>query len=247
MHILSSWQKAPDHLHLRDEELHVWRISLNQVDPVSISEAHTLLDDEEQLRADRLVIESARTRFILAHAATRNILARYLVPSGAKIKFDTGQHGKPHIRDSELKFNLSHSGNMALLAITNKIEVGSDIEHINERHAADDIAARFFSPAEQQAYQSFPESERTPAFFRCWSRKEAVIKALGEGLSCPLSSFDVTLDKHQARLIDLRRDHARVEQWTMFDIEAHPDYAAAAAAIGPCRSATGYNYIAAIS
>jgi len=245
MHILSSWQKAPDQPHLYDEELHVWRISLNRMDPASLSASLETLDDEERIRADRLVIESARSRFILSHAATRKILALYLNRPGASIQFDTGLHGKPQIRESEFRFNLSHSGSMALLAIMNKTEIGSDIEHINKRHATDDIAARFFSPAEQMAYRSFSEQERTHAFFRCWSRKEAVIKALGEGLSCPLGSFDVSLDKHQAKLIDLRRDDARVDQWTMFDIEAHPEYAAAAAVIGPCRSATGYNFIAA--
>jgi len=247
MHILSSWQKAPDQLPLNDEELHVWRISLNQKEPALLSAARNLLDDEERVRADRLVVDSARTRFLLAHAATRNILSRYLNREPAAIEFNTGDHGKPHIRESNLMFNLSHSGNMALLAVMNKTEVGTDIEHMNGRHAADDIAARFFSPAEQEAYATFPPPERTHAFFRCWSRKEAVIKALGEGLSCPLSSFDVTLDKHQARLIDFRRAGARIEQWTMFDIEAHPDYAAAAAVIGPCRSAIGFNYITATS
>jgi 4'-phosphopantetheinyl transferase len=172
----------------------------------------------------------------------RTILARYTRIDPRDLAFSSGLHGKPHLNQSDLHFNLSHSEHIALLAVTRDTEVGIDIEHIDPRRTTEDIAARYFSPAEQTELANYPGEERRPAFFRCWSRKEAVIKALGEGLVCPLDSFDVSLDPHHTRLLALRREHANVTVWSMIAIDAHPDYAAAAALIGPCDHTAGYTF-----
>lgn len=232
---------APEHPVLHEAELHVWRINLHTEDASRLARARAVLSVGEIAQADRLVLEPARCRCLLGHAALRTVLSRYTQIPPRQITFRYGPHGKPSIDHDGLEFNLSHSGSMGLVAVMRRTAVGIDIEEINERHAADAIATRFFSEAEQAAYRAFPAEERQAAFFRCWSRKEAVIKALGEGLACPLGSFDVSLDAYDARLLALRRDRADISAWTMFTIEAHPGYAAAAAVIGSCRSAAGYD------
>lgn len=241
MHNLTTWETAPEKPPLIDGELHVWRFALNREDPDTLASARSILNEEERRRADRLVIEPARHRFTLAHATLRRIVALYLPVSMRELDFQYGPHGKPYLAGKPICFNLSHSGAMALVAITKNAEVGIDIEEINRRHAADEIAERFFSEAENLAYRAYQEPERLHAFFRCWSRKEAVIKALGEGLSCPLHSFDVSLDRNHARLLDLRRQDAHAGSWVMFAVDAHPDYTAAAAVIGSCRRVRGFD------
>ena len=223
-------------------ELHVWRIPLHGGDDIAMTRARELLSADEIARADRFVIDAPRRRLVLARAALRTILARYTGIDPRDLAFASGPHGKPHLNHSDLRFNLSHSEHIALLAVTRDTEVGIDIEHIDPRRTTEDIASRFFSSAEQTELANHPGEERRPAFFRCWSRKEAVIKALGEGLACPLDSFDVSLDPHRARLLALRREHADVTVWSMIAIDAHPDYAAAAALIGPCDQTAGYTF-----
>ncbi len=245
---LTQWQPGPVNPSLPHRELHVWRIPLEPTAP-NLDRARTLLSPEECARADRFTVDAPRRRFILARAALRILLARYTGQPPHAIVFTTGPHGKPGLAgDTPIRFNLSHSEDLALLAITRHTEVGIDIEAIDPRRAADDIAARYFSPAEQQQLERHTEpTARTAAFFRAWSRKEAVIKALGEGLACPLTSFDVSLDPHDARLLALRREHADPSAWTMLAIDADPGYAAAAAVIGPCDHAAGFTFDAAVA
>lgn len=243
---LATWQPGPANPSLPTRELHVWRIPLDS--PAhTLDTARALLAPDEGARADRFTMDAPRRRFTLARAALRTVLARYTGRPPHDLAFTTGPHGKPALADSPFRFNLSHSEDLALLAITRRTEVGIDIEHIDPRRAADDIAARFFSPAEQQQLAHYTGDERTAAFFRAWSRKEAVIKALGEGLACPLASFDVSLDEHHAALLALRRDQAELHTWTLLALDAAPGYAAAVALIGPCDHAAGYTLDTAVA
>ncbi len=237
-----NWQHGPANPQLPRHEVHVWRIELGVSG--NISSARDLLSADELARVDRYLVEPPRRRLILTRAATRIILSRYTGIAPRDLVFTAGPHGKPHIEGCPIRFNLSHSENLGLLAVTREMEVGVDIEHIDPRRAGNDIATRFFTPAEQQQLGRYTNDERITAFFRAWSRKEAVIKALGEGLACPLDSFDVSLDPHDAHLLELRRENADVAAWNMINIDADPGYAAACAAMGRLDCAVGYHYSA---
>jgi 4'-phosphopantetheinyl transferase len=228
MQPLTTWVAAPEKIDLPPSSLHIWRIDLHQHHPEKTAQSRMLLNEEEKVRADRLLVESARSNFINARAALRIILSEYLHSAPRDLVFTYGPQGKPTLANPKLSFNLTHSNDIALLAIIREGEVGIDIEHIDPARATEDIAARFFSPAEQKAFSSYSGEERLAAFFRCWSRKESVIKALGEGLLCPLHSFDVSLDEHDAHLVTFRRDSLPFDTWRMLSINAHPAYAAAA-------------------
>jgi len=240
---LSTWTPGPECPEMVERTLHVWRIHLDDADETTLTSERLLLSPDEQIRADRFVVEPPRRQFIRTRAAMRNILARYIGTSPRSIVFTPGKHGKLFVKDHRLRFNLSHSGNHALFAAIYDHEVGIDIEYMDRHRAGDDIARRFFSAAEQAELSSYGGAEKERAFFRCWSRKEAVIKALGEGLACPLDSFDVRIDEQNAGLLALRRTDADISTWKMFSIDVHPDYAAAAAVIGPCERIIGFNFV----
>jgi 4'-phosphopantetheinyl transferase len=172
----------------------------------------------------------------------RSILSRYLNIAATDLVFSYGPQGKPVLPQHNISFNLSHSGELALLAIARRGDIGVDIEVIDPARATGDIAARYFSPAEQEQLQAFSGDERIRAFFHCWSRKESVIKALGEGLLCPLHSFDVNLAEHEARLLAFRREDIDVVNWNMASINADEQYAAAVTIVGACDNVAGFNW-----
>jgi len=156
----------------------------------------SLVPDERQ-RAERFRFERDRRRFIVAHGVLRDILGRYLKCSPAQVSFSYNQYGKPALaQESEaigLRFNMSHSHEVALYALTRAREVGVDVELLREDFASLEIAERFFSRSEVALLNSLAPELRTDGFFNCWTRKEAYIKALGEGLSHPLDRFAVSL------------------------------------------------------
>jgi 4'-phosphopantetheinyl transferase len=172
----------------------VWRARLDLPADECAALARTL-DDAERDRAARFHFDRDRRRFVVAHARLRALLGTYLGVATESVEIAAKPGGKPALRapDSDLRFNLSHSGEMALLAFARGCEVGIDVEAERDVPEMDSIAGRFFSPAESAALRALPESERKRAFFRCWTRKEAFLKATGEGLARALDSFDVTL------------------------------------------------------
>ena len=179
---------------LPSEELHVWRASLVRPDHV-IDRMRGLLSEDERERADRFRFERDRSRYIVGRGLLRELLARYLQRPPADLTFEYGEFGKPTLPSGPW-FNLSHSGPLALYAFSSLGEVGVDIEldegeRAHERSIA--IAERFFSASEVKALRSLPPEARPRAFLSCWTRKEAFIKARGDGLSLSLDSFDVTL------------------------------------------------------
>jgi 4'-phosphopantetheinyl transferase len=197
------------------------------------------LSDEERERANRFTNEPARNRFVAGRASLRIILSQYLYVTPSSLRFSAGAHGKLALADNALSFNLSHAGDYALIAVALAAPIGVDIEKMSASRNLADIAARFFSPAEQAALTRMEEGGRIDLFFRIWSRKEAVIKALGEGLACPLASFDVSADD-DARLLAFRRVGIDAHAWFMMNIDAAPDYCGALAVIGSCKRVTGF-------
>ena len=216
------WAAAPPTLTLPGDAVHIWRASL-EVHGEQLERLLATLSDDEQKRAARFHFKKDRDHFAAARGALRDILSRYLLIDPATIVFQYSDYGKPdldhNVIDSELRFNVSHSHGMALIAITNGLEVGVDIEFPREDLSDEQIARRFFSSKEVEALLALPKSLQNIAFFKCWTRKEAYIKGIGEGLSMPLDQFDVTMVPGEpARLLQTRPDPNEATRWTLFEI-----------------------------
>lgn len=224
-----SWQKGPASPVLWPNEVHVWRARLDGLWSKSFELS---LSEDDRERAARFKFEGDRHRFIMARACLRTILARYLKTNAAGLQFDLGPFGKPGLAPRQnaldLRFNLSHSHQLALIAITRGREVGVDVEFMRADFANDEVAAHFFSPTEVKQLVRMPAGIKTRSFFNCWTRKEAYIKARGEGLSHPLDQFDVSFAPDApAGLLDSRLDPTEVSRWSFEDLSPHPAYAAA--------------------
>ena len=158
--------------------------------PQAVRASEALLSVEERARAGRFVFEDDRRRYTVARAQLRRLLGERLGERPEAVGLTYGAHGKPALAPrhagSGLRFNVSHCGDVAVHAFTRGREIGVDVEAVRALPDADQIAARFFSPRENQAYQALPSGDRAVGFFNCWTRKEAYIKALGEGLAHPL-------------------------------------------------------------
>ncbi len=210
------------------KEVHVWSTFLD-VDAERVLSLQRLLTEDELVRAERLRITPVRDRFIVARAFVRQVLARYLEREAGDIRFVYGRHGKPELAEGNdetaIRFNLSHSGNMALMAIARDREVGVDVEQMRPEICYLPLAERFFSPCEVAALRSLPENTRLEAFYTCWTRKEAYIKGCGAGLSLPLDSFDVSLHPREpAALLSHRTLPGEVSRWSIADIPVPPGY-----------------------
>jgi 4'-phosphopantetheinyl transferase len=184
---------------IKPGEVHVWQIPLDR-DPAA---AQACLDASERCRAAAFKFDIDRRRFIVAHAALRQILARYAGAEPAALVFETDAHGKPRLAHGTWQFNLSHSDDLALLAVACDQALGVDVEMQRsfKRGAEDDgwdeemaLAARHFTPREAQRLRALQGAERTHAFFRCWTRKEACVKAIGTGIRTDLRDIEVGFD-----------------------------------------------------
>lgn len=214
---------------LRFDEVHVVLIRLDG----PIEGELEVLDETERARASRFAFERDRRRYIAAHGSTRRALGAYLQQSPACLRFTVGEHGKPRLAGASpgVRFNLTHSGDRAMLAVTLDREVGIDLEAHRQVDTID-LAQRFFSPRERDALEALAPADRLEAFFRCWTRKEAFLKALGAGLALPLDDFDVCLpDGRQVQLLDTRPGApGNGKRWRLLDLRAEPRHAAALAA-----------------
>ena len=190
-----------------------------------------LLSEEERARADRFVFAQHKRRFIHGRGRLRQILAGYLGVAPETLAFDASAYGKPTLTVAPaLHFNLSHSEDLAALGVSADAELGVDIEWI--RPLKEDIANRYFAPRECDALQALPAARQPRAFFECWTRKEAYIKASGEGLSLPLDSFEVAFGPgEEARFlrIDAPASQAPAD-WRLHSFEPAPGCVGAIAA-----------------
>jgi 4'-phosphopantetheinyl transferase len=231
--VQGSWELASGRPALEHDEVHVWRASLAQAD----SAAHVLdrlLAPEESERARRFVFKRDRDRFIVARGVLRTILGRYLEREPGQLQFSYGKHGKPFLDDTkDLFFNVSHSNTMAVFAVGKGRQLGVDVEYIRRDLDAKAIAARFFSAAEVAALNRLPDHLQVEGFFNCWTRKEAYIKARGEGIFFGLDNFDVSLSPGEAAvLLRVVGQPAETSRWKFQPLHVHPDYAAAVIAEG---------------
>lgn len=209
-------------------EVHLWQASLDGR-PADIFESFLSADELE--RANRFHFNEDRTHFVVARGLLRNLLAAYLGVNCAELRFSYGAKGKPFLLldgQTQINFNLSHSHGRAAFAFSRGRELGVDLEYVKEDFAAELIATRFFSRSEVLALRAVPAELRNQAFFNCWTRKEAYIKARGEGLSLPLAEFDVSLRPGEpAALLNNYREEREVERWSMNAIPSPQDYVGA--------------------
>lgn len=233
---MSSWDAAPARPEASEDEVQVWGASLTRT-AAEYEALRGLLSKDELARADAFVFERDRGHFVAARGTLRLILACYLGVSPEGLRFAYNAFGKPRLRDEgvapALSFNLSHAGEIALYAFTSGREVGIDVELAREDMDCLGVARHFFSPPERAALEALPPEERTRAFFDCWTRKEAYIKARGGGLSIPLDSFDVSLTPGEpAALLHTREDPRDAARWTLRELAPADGYAATVAAEG---------------
>jgi len=207
-------------------EVHVWEFFLG----ITLGSLEATLSEDERQRSARIRGDTPRKRFVRARGALRGLLARYLDAPPQSIEFVQGPHGKPALAESaesDLRFNLSHSGDQALLAFACGQEVGVDIEQVSSARDTTAIARRFFAMQEAEALRAIPEAARPAAFFRCWVRKEACLKALGVGISQGLHKIAVGADERPPGF-------RRIGGLALADLGVAPGYVAALATTGDC-------------
>ncbi len=234
------WLRPSDHLSLKDNEIHIWRADLNQKLLYVEMLFNTLIPDERQ-RAVNYYFEKDRQRFIVARGILRKILGKYLNIPSAQIRFSSNRYGKPDLDvgtdDNWLCFNVSYSRELALYAVTRRQEVGLDVEFIDEKSANLEIAERFFSPTEVSNLKTLPVHLQTAAFFSCWTRKEAYIKAVGKGLSHSLQQFTVSVIPEELfPLLSTADNFQEPGHWSLITLSPDPNYAAALAVEGSIRT-----------
>lgn len=208
---------------LIDKIVYVWWVDLNKVKQYQADFRQWLADSEIQ-RAERFLRPEHRERYIAVHAILRLLLAKYLAADPEDLVFTKGSRGKPYvagINAGKLQFNLSDSENLALFAFTQKQEVGVDVEYIAEKIEALEIAERFFSPDEYQALLRCDPIQRKEKFYRCWVRKEAYLKLIGQGLHFPLSQFAVSIEDLPNCLLSVRGDVQLAQTCVVRSIDMH--------------------------
>jgi 4'-phosphopantetheinyl transferase len=230
------WRPPPPELTLSNAEVHVWRVALDPAKSCVECLQRTLSADE-LARAARFHFPRDRRRFIVARGVLRDILGWYRGVQPSALGFRYSAYGKPELADDAdedgLRFNVSHSHEMALFAVTRGREVGVDIEYLGREIAGEEIAERFFSAHERASLRALPAAMKHQAFFNCWTRKEAYIKAHGEGLSLPLDQFDVSLVPGEpAALLATHSDPQEVLRWSLRALTPGLDYVAALAVEG---------------
>jgi len=230
------WRSPPETLVLGCDEVHVWRATLDQTPSQIQSYLHHLAADE-QARAERFHFERDREHFIVARGVLRAILGGYLKRAPERLSFCYSSHGKPALAgesgEDAIHFNVSHSHEIALFAVTRGREVGIDVERIRSNLAVEEIAGRFFSRQEVAMLRALPTEKQREAFFRGWTRKEAYLKARGEGLSLPLDQFDVSLAPGEpAAILGTQPDSSEASRWSLQEVTPAPGYVAALAVEG---------------
>ena len=239
-----SWAQPPEALVLAKDDVHVWKASLDR-NPTELDSLRQTLATDEQKRAERFRLNKHRDRFIVGRGVLRTILGMYLDRQPGQFRFRYTPYGKPElpVEEGALSFNLSHSRDLALYAVTQKREIGVDVEFIREDVNLLGIAKRFFSEREYAQLRALPPSCRLQTFFDCWTRKEAFIKAKGEGFSLPLSQFDVSIAPGKpAALLRTEWNPDEVARWSLNSFAPAPGYAAALAVEGKHWNLWNWNF-----
>jgi len=212
-------------------EIPVWFAAADQHRPHEQA-LRALLTDDEAARADRYVFEKDRLAFVVGRAALRSILGRFLLERPRNVTIVANAFGKPLLETGALRFNVSHSGNVVLIAVHRDHEIGVDVERIRPLDDWESLEAQYFSAREVNELRRYPLVQRPAAFFACWTRKEAYVKARGEGLSRPLNEFDVVTFPERAARWELVRGEDP-SRWYVHDLPVPNEYAGAIVAPVP--------------
>lgn len=230
------WQLSPFQPHLSPDMVHVWRASLDLPSRDRVAFQETLAPDELD-RARRFIVPEARDRFVVARGLLRSILGRYLAIDPGDVSLASGRNGKPELAGAGgragLRFNMSHSQGLALYAVALDRETGVDLEHVRAGLDFEAIAHRCFARRELAAFRSVPEDRQAEAFYQWWTRKEAYLKARGDGLVDGLDLIDVSpLLNEVASRPGLLADREAAVEWSLMDVRVHPRFVAALAVEG---------------
>jgi len=227
---VTGWQAPPESFELGSGQVHAFRADLELAQPV-LEGFESLLSEDEISRADRFALPKVRKRFVAGRGLLRVLLGRYLGTDPSAVTFCYGPQGKPTLAGPRqaLSFNLSHSAHMVVCAVTRSGELGIDVERLRPAVDSQAIARRFFSPRETAALLALPPASRPRAFFACWTRKEAYIKAKGGGLTIPLASFDVSLTPGEPVALLRAADPDETRRWVLHELDPAPGFVAALA------------------
>ncbi len=202
-------------------EIHV--VTLSAVEP-----RPEVLEGRERARWERLRIEAKRRQFVAAQTALRTVLGRRTGLEPGEVRFGYGEHGKPYLpARPDLGFNMTHSGDRALIAVSDAADVGVDLEYLGRDRPFLRLAQRYFSAPEHEWLAALPEDRHRRAFYRTWVLKEAYLKAVGTGLTFPPSGFTLELQAEQPRVLATELPGDTPGGWSLRDLEIHRDYAAA--------------------
>ena len=228
--MIAQWMRPEIPLQLpRENEVDVWRVQVSREE----ENAHKwrgLLTSDELAHADRFHFDTDRRSYTVTRGILRTLLGQYLRVSPNTLAFAVSRFGKPDLPPSQnpthIAFNVSHSADFSLLAFAVDTKVGVDVEHVRKKESVAELARVVLSPAEYAGFAALADADRQRAFFRAWTRKEALVKAIGEGLSIPLDSIDL----------------AGPHEWALHDLNVHENYAAAVAVKAPKIDLRLWNY-----
>lgn len=210
-------------------DVQLWSIDINPARYES-DDFLTCLSNDELQRAGRLRLVEHRDRWIASRAMLRIILSSVIHRPPESLVFEYDEYSKPRLGGLDggppVHFNLTHSGDLALLAVTSVAPVGIDVELEKPFPDIEAVVERFFSAAERSAFSTLSgDEERLTAFYRCWTRKEAYLKALGCGISKPTTTFDVTfLEGADPKVVAINGDHKAAADWSLFDLPVVSGY-----------------------
>ena len=224
-------------LELPSEGVDVWIVSLG-VEEQMVVRCRRLLTPDEQQRAANFGAEERACQYVLTRGLLRLLLSRYLGIPAETVTLDYGVHGKPQLAHgaNDLQFNVSESAGLAAFAFARGSPVGIDVERGRPIERIDDLAARFLHPGERQDLAALPLSQLLPAFFNCWTRKEAYVKALGQGLLTELDSFRVTVAPDRPAEILVASPGEASQDWHLHSFQPAAGFYGAVAYRGPVRS-----------
>jgi len=212
---------------LLSNQVHVWMQDIQTLNDKTIEKQAQCLSIDERKRADRFVHNVDSKRLLIAYSGLRMLLSNYLSMPSASFNFEQNDHGKPYIADSPICFNLSHSGDWVIWAFALNNELGIDIEYEKENVEILALAKRFFAAKEYHVLKNTLPENQLSTFYRCWTRKEAFIKAIGKGLSYPLNKFEVPL-KEEALDWEIRiKNKSNFQKWYLYSLRMPEKYTAA--------------------
>jgi 4'-phosphopantetheinyl transferase len=237
-----NWPEPSEFPTLSGDALHVWAVPLDRRGASSTALDQRLSPDE-RVRADGFAFDKPRQVFVAGRAALRSLLGGYLNLLPEQVPIELEPNGKPRLVGGDVQFNLAHSGNLALIAVTRGCEIGVDVELVRPIDRAHEIAARNFHPAEQAVLRAASAAELPAVFMRSWTRKEAVLKAVGVGLGYPLDAFAAFAESPGDGWIGLPAHGSRPDlRCWLQDIDPREGYRAAVATLEVRRPALGFTY-----